>query len=423
MSLQWRELEKEVVRCIKCGACQTVCPVFKELEAESTVARGKVNLIKAVIRGDVEPNENFSERMSWCLACKACVENCPSGVKVDQLVIGARQKLVEDKGLPFLKRMIFRIGLRNRRLFDLGLGMGSVFQHLLFRPAASGQGMLPRLPMGLDKRRVLTPLAAKNFTNRSSEKNKALNEEKTVAFFTGCMINYVNPEIGDAVLKLLQNNGSTVVVPKNQHCCGTPAYVNGDLSTAKELAKATVDTFCDLKVDAIITACGSCGLALRNEYFEILSDEPGYQDKVNKIAKKTMDIAEYLAQKGLRGELKQVKKVVTYHESCHLGRGLKIKKQPRDLMKSVPGVDLKEIKDPGRCCGAAGSFSLSHYDLSMKINKYKTDDIVNTGAQVIVTGCAACMMHIKDGLNQSDNSQIKVMHTAELLAEAYKEES
>jgi glycolate oxidase iron-sulfur subunit len=420
INLQWQQLEKEVVRCIKCGACQTVCPIFKELESESTVARGKVNLIKAVINGDVEPGENFSERMSWCLACKACVENCPSGVKVDHLVINARQKLVEDNGLPLIKKLIFRFGLKNRRLFDLGLNMGSVFQKILFRTAPNGQGMLPRLPMGLDKRRIITPLASKNFTNRSPEKIMVPDAKQTVAFFTGCMINYVNTEIGDAVVKLLKNNGANIIVPKNQHCCGTPAYVNGDIETAKELAKAVVNTFAKLEVDYIITACGSCGLALRQENLEILKNEPRYLEKAEKVAAKTLDITEFLMQKGLQGNLKKVDKVVTYHESCHLGRGLKVRKQPRELMQSVPGVQLREMKDPGRCCGAAGSFSLSHYDLSMKINKHKTDDIVATGADALITGCGVCMMHIKDGLNQNNKGQIKVMHTAELLAQAYE---
>jgi len=155
---------------------------------------------------------------------------------------------------------------------------------------------------------------------------------------------------------------------------------------------------------------------------EIFHDDTEYLKKVKKIAAKTLDITEFLAQEGLLGELQKVDKVVTYHESCHLGRGLKVRKQPRDLMQSIPGIQIKELKDPGRCCGAAGSFSLSHYDLSMKINKHKTDDIVNSGAETLVTGCAACMMHIKDGLSQNNNGRINVMHTAELLAEAYSKD-
>lgn len=421
--MHWKELEKEAVRCIKCGACQTVCPIFKEMEAESTVARGKVNLIKAVIKGDVVAGESFRERMSWCLACKACVENCPSGTKVDQLVIGARQKLVEDNGLPLVKKLIFRFGLRNRRIFDWGLNTGSVFQKLLFRQVRNGQGMLPRLPMGLDKRRLISPLAKKPFRNIYGEKVESKDAKKTVAFFTGCMINYVNPEIGKAVLKLLKNNSCNVIIPKNQHCCGTPAYINGDIDTAKELAKATIDNFADLEVDAVITACGSCGLALRKEYLEILKKDKKYSKKAQKLSSKIFDITEYLEKLGLQGDLKEVNKRVTYHESCHLTRGMKVKKQPINLIKSIPGIMFKDMKDPGRCCGAAGSFSLSHYELAMKINKHKVNDIIATGADTLVTGCAACMMQIKDGLNQGHNNNIKVIHTAELLAQAYQEES
>ncbi|MFZ7102641.1 MAG: (Fe-S)-binding protein [Peptococcaceae bacterium] len=418
--MQWEQLEKEAIRCIKCGACQTVCPVFKELEAESTVARGKVNLIKAVIKGDVEAGSGFKERMSWCLACKACVENCPSGTQVDRLVIGARQKLVEDNGLPFLKKLIFRWGLRNRRLFDLSLNMGSIFQKIFFRTAPNGRGMLPRLPMGLDKRRLISPLAEQTFRNKQQAKIANQGAVKTVAFFTGCMINHVNPEIGEAVLKLLKHNGANVIIPKNQHCCGTPAYVNGDIETARELAKATVDHFSSLDVDAVITACGSCGLALRKEYPEILKGDSKYKAKAELLSSKTLDITEYLADSGLQGNLQKVNKIVTYHESCHLGRGLKVKEQPRGLIKSIPGIEFKEMTDPGRCCGAAGSFSLSHYELSMKINKHKVQDIADTGAEVLVTGCAACMMHIKDGLNRSGQDNIEVMHTAELIAAAYE---
>lgn len=420
--MQWEQLEKEAIRCIKCGACQTVCPIFKELEAESTVARGKINLIKAVIKGDVEPGETFKERMSWCLACKACVENCPSGVKVDHLVIEARQKLNDDNGLPLIKKAVFRLGLRNRKLFDLGLNMGSIFQNLLFRKVPHSKGMLPRLPMGLDKRRLLSPLAEKTFRNGNREFTATEGAEKTVAFFTGCMINHIYPQIGEGVLKLFKHNNANVLIPKNQHCCGTPAYVNGDIDTAKELARAVIDNFTNDQVDAVITACGSCGVALKKEYLEFFKDEPAYLEKAKALSEKTYDIAEYLSINGLMGNLHEIRQTVTYHESCHLGRGLKVKKQPRELLKAIPGLELREMKEPGRCCGAAGSFSLSHYDLSMRINSHKVKDIAQTNAHILVTGCAACMMHIKDGLHQNNKEGIKVMHTVEVLAQAYGDE-
>ncbi len=420
--MQWSELEREVIRCIKCGACQSVCPVFRELRAESTVARGKINLIRAVIRGDVDAaGAGFEERMSWCLMCKACQESCPSGVKLDQLILAARRKLAEDKGLPLLKKLIFRLGLRNRRLFDLGMSMGSVFQGLLLRPAPGGKGMLPRLPMGLDMRRLVSPVDARPFRSRAPERVAADKPRRTVAFFTGCMINYVYPRIGEAVVEVLRRNGIAVVIPAGQHCCGTPVYVNGDVPTAVELARATVDTFADLDVDAVITACGSCGAALRKEYAALLAGEPGYAAKAAKLAAKTKDFAEFLAEAGLTAEMRGLAATATYHDSCHLARSQGVRRQPRELIAGVPGLTFRELKAPARCCGAAGSFSLAHYGLSRKINDHKVDDIAASGADMVVTGCPMCVMHIRDGMNQRGVDG-EVLHTAELLARAYGEE-
>ncbi len=411
------ELEREVIRCIKCGACQSVCPVYKELKTESSVARGKVNLIKAVIKGDVELTDTFSERMSWCLLCKACVDACPSGVKVDSLVIGARNELVKKKGLPFMKKMIFELGLKNRRLFDVGLNMGSIFQGMLFKKVENGEGMVPRIPMGLDKRRVLKPLAKKTFRARYPEKVSTPNARANVAFFTGCMINHVYPEVGEAVVKVLKKNRINIIIPANQHCCGTPVHVNGDAETAKLLMKQTLDTFNNLEVDAIITACGSCGLSLKKGYLELLGDSPEYLEKARMLSEKAVDFSKYLMDIGMEADLVKLNETITYHESCHLTRGQGVKNEPRQLIQSIPGVQLKEMKNPGDCCGSAGSFSLSHYDLSMKINSRKAEAIAKTGADTIVTGCPACMMQINDGLVQS-GQKINVMHTAQLLAKA-----
>ncbi len=420
--MQWSELEREVIRCIRCGACQSVCPVFREMRAESTVARGKISLIRAVIRGEVDAaGPAFAERMSWCLMCRACQESCPSGVNLGELMLAARRKLAEDNGLPLLKRLIFRLGLRNRRLFELGMGLGAIFQGLLLRPAPGGGGMLPRLPMGLDRRRLVSPVVARPFRARVPARVDAAGARGTVALFTGCMINYVYPRIGEAVVAVLTRNGFNVVIPAGQHCCGTPVYVNGDVPTAVELARATVDAFADLDADAVITACGSCGAALRKEYGPLLANEPGYAEKVARLAAKTRDFAEFLAAAGLTSAMKGLAATVTYHDSCHLARSQGVRGQPRELIAAVPGLTFTELKAPARCCGAAGSFSLSHYGLSRKINDHKVDDIAAGGADIVATGCPMCLMHIRDGMNQRGVGG-EVLHTAELLARAYGEE-
>ena len=417
--MEWKDLEKEFIRCTKCGSCQSVCPLFLELRSEASVARGKVALMKAVYKGMVEPTPEFMEKMALCLNCKACVVNCPSKTPVVDLVLKTRQKLAEDKGLPLLKRIALRMALRNRKLFDMSLKAAPLFQGLALKATDKKEGVLPRLPMGLDMKRLLSPVAEKPLRSMYAEHVLVEKPRATVAFFTGCTINYIYPEIGAAIVEVLKKNNINVIIPAGQHCCGTPAYVNGDIATAKELARATVDTFSIPGIDAVINGCGSCGYAIRKDYLELLKDEPGYPEKVARLAAKTFDFSEYLVKTGLQGSLKPVQRTVTYHESCHLTRGQGIKTQPRALMAQIPGVVLKEMSKPGQCCGMAGSFSLTHYELSRKVNQRKIDDIASTGADTLVTGCPGCIMHIRDGIYQN-KLKVEVMHIAQLLHESYR---
>lgn len=421
MERSFESWEKEVIRCIRCGACQNVCPVFKELQAESTVARGRVKLIRGVINHDLELTEGFIDKMSLCLMCKACVVNCPSGVKVDKLVEAARKEIVEKTGLSPLKHLIFRLVLKNRWVFNTGMKAGSLFQGLVFRKGPLGQGMLPRMPLGIDKRRLLSPLAPKSFKLMYSTVVKVPAARMRVAFFTGCMINYIYTDTGRAVINVLRRNGVEVVIPALQNCCGTPVRINGDYKTAKEMARANIDVFLKEEVDAVVVACGTCGLSLKEEYAELLEDDPVYADKAKQLGGMVQDFTELVVSlEGFEEMMGHLPLKVTYHDPCHLVRGMKVKEQPRQIIRSIPGVDFIEMNKPDTCCGSGGSFSLYHYELSTKINNYKVEDINRTGAEVMVTGCSACRMHIEDGLNRQAEHPVKVMHTAQLLEMAYE---
>jgi len=421
MERSFESWEKEVIRCIRCGACQNVCPVFKELQAESTVARGRVKLIRGVINHELELTEGFISKMSLCLMCKACVVNCPSGVKVDKLVEAARKEIVEKTGLSPLKHLIFRLVLKNRWVFNTGMKAGSLFQGLVFRKGPLGQGMLPRMPLGIDKRRLLSPLAPKSFKSMYSTVVKVPAARMRVAFFTGCMINYIYTDTGRAVINVLSRNGVEVVIPALQNCCGTPVRINGDYKTAKEMARANIDVFLKEEVDAVVVACGTCGLSLKEEYAELLEDDPAYADKAKQLGGMVQDFTELVVSlEGFEEMMGHLPLKVTYHDPCHLVRGMKVKEQPRQIIRSIPGVDFIEMNKPDTCCGSGGSFSLYHYELSTKINNYKVEDINRTGAEVLVTGCSACRMHIEDGLNRQAEHPVKVMHTAQLLEMAYE---
>jgi len=238
-----------------------------------------------------------------------------------------------------------------------------------------------------------------------------------VALFTGCMVNHIYPEIGEAALKVLHQQGITVVIPPQQHCCGLAAHANGDQDTALELGRAVLDCLAEAKVDAVLTLCGSCGNTLRNELGEWFEGDPARSGKARALADKVQDFAQYLVAIGLRGPLAPLEGRFTYHESCHLTRGQGVKTQPRDLIRAIPGLDFQELAAPGRCCGSAGSFSLAHYDLTLKISARKTEDILSSGADTVVTGCPSCVMQLRDGLHQG-GAPTRVLHLAQLLAAA-----
>lgn len=410
-----RDWEGEAIRCIKCGACQVVCPVFLETQNESFLARGKVMLMRSHIKGEIGLTEGFAERMDTCLLCKRCVVNCPAGVKVDKLVEGARTELADKKGLPFIKRVIFRVGLKNAGLFDTAMRLGKVGQKLLFRRVE--QGMLPRLRMGLDEKRMLKPLAPLSLRASLPVTTPAKGEKQMrVAFFTGCAMNYMYTDAGKAVVDVLSQGGCEVVLPRGQHCCGTPVRAHGDRDTAAEMAKANIDALEKADADVIVTACASCGLALKEEWAELLHGDPVYGERAATLAAKVKDFSEVvLALPRVLEALGPVKTRVTWHDPCHLVRGQKIAAQPRSLMKRVPDLEFKEMVGADNCCGSGGTFSLSHYDLTMKINSRKVKNVVDTQAEYVVTECPGCTMQIQDGLNQA-GSPVQAIHLAELLA-------
>ncbi len=420
--MELQELSEQLVRCSRCGTCQSVCPVFRELQLESAVARGKVWLARGLAEGQLEITPGLKEKLSLCLLCGACVESCGSGVKVDKIVQAARRAVAKEKGLPLVKKLAFRLLLANRWVFDWALRSGSLFQGLLFRPGPRGEGMLPRLPLGLDRRRLLAPLAPRPLRLLYPEVVKVENPRLRVAFFTGCLTNYIYTDTGAAVIEVLRRNGVEVVLPRLQHCCGTPARVSGDYETAVPIAKANIDVLLREEVDYVVVACASCGAALKEEYALLLEKDATYREKARALGRKVRDFSELAVELGVDRQVERFGYLglkVTYHDPCHLGRAQKVRSQPRALIRALPGVIFEELSRPGECCGSAGSFSLEHYDLAARINDRKIADIRRTQAHCVVTSCPACRMHIADGLSRN-NYEARVLHVAQLVEMAYR---
>jgi len=412
------ETLKEIAdKCVRCGVCQSVCPVFAELQKETSVARGKVSLIRKVFSGGIGYSGKLPMHLLQCLGCGACSENCANGVKADELILAARALMVESKGLSFPKRFIFRKILNSVHLFPALLKTGSYVQGLLLKkiPKESGLRLRFSLPY-LDRERWIPSLANRFFLNRYANGVQVENEKGKIGLFAGCSINYFFPEIGESTIRLLTKHGYSVVLPKAQACCGLPAFGSGDLKTARSLARRSLEAFDASDVSHIIVPCASCFYFLKEGYLKLF---PG-DERVKAFAQKVVEPSGFFSNllkpshpsPPLPGENKKLR--LTYHDPCHLRRSMGIYQEPRRLLQSLPDVEFVEMKQPNRCCGMGGSFNFIYYGLSKKILKRKLDDIEGTKAGAVVTSCMGCMMQLKDGIH-GRKMGTQVVHLVEAL--------
>jgi glycolate oxidase iron-sulfur subunit len=431
-------LQSELDKCMRCGMCMSVCPVYATEKTEAAVARGKIGIAEAVISGDLalDDPETIAALFN-CLVCKTCMQSCPSGVQFDRIILGMRAAIVEKNGLPWVKAAIFG-ALKQPAVLDGAMKAGAALQGLVFRDHPRFRAISPRSPFallgkgaGLDGERLFPAPAAKPLRNRVPEVSRApqaapqlgVSQAKArVAFFTGCSLNYFYPETGMDLIDVLTENQVAVVVPKGQQCCGTPVLVHGDVATARTLARNNIDAMEGTNAKYIVTGCGSCGSAWQHQFQELLADDPVYGERAAYWGARTYDVSTLLTDViGYRVPKGRVEAVVTYHDSCHLKKSMNVSREPREILRAIPGVIFKEMAKPDACCGSGGSYGLTHFETSSKIASRKAADAAGTRASTIATGCPACMMQLLDSTHRFGSKQ-RVRHYISLLAEAYRSE-
>lgn len=423
-------LQAELDKCMRCGMCMSVCPVYATEKNEAAVARGKIGIGEAVISGDLALDDpEVIDALFNCLVCKSCMESCPSGVRFDRIMLGLRAAIVEQNGLPWLKAAIFDT-LQQPAVLDGAMKVGAALKGLVFRQDPRLHSVSPRSPFALLGKSagfgsdLLFPApAAKPLRARVPEVVRATPAKMRVAFFTGCSFNYFYPETGIDLIDVLTENRVEVVIPKHQQCCGTPVLVHGDVVTARTLARNNIDAMDQSGARYIVTGCGSCGSAWQHQFAELLRDDPAYTGRAAHWGAHTYDISTLLTDViGYRVPTGRVDAVVTYHDSCHLKKSMKVAREPRQILRAIPGVVFKEMSKPDACCGSGGSYGLTHFGTSSDIARRKAVDAASTGASAIATGCPACMMQLLDSTHRFGARQ-RVRHYISLLAEAYRGES
>lgn len=407
-----KDFEEQIRQCVKCGACQAHCPVFAEHKRESTVARGKVALAHALIEQEMPLDERFVADMSKCLLCGSCFDKCPNLVPTDEIVMAARREIAARKGMTLFGRAV-SVALKNPSMMKWGAKGASALSRVLFKKIPEGSGLRLRFPAPyVAPDRVIPPVAEKPFRDRHPAFIPGEANKPHVAFFTGCMINYMYPQIGEALLKILTFMGMNVIIPPDQGCCGLPALSAGDGKTVEELAARNLHAFARRDPDVVVTACASCNVGMGKHFASLGKKEEA-------LAARLSDILVFLVREGLPQQLaalpkKEVRPKVTYHDPCHL-RTQGITREPRILLRALPGAEFVEMEGADRCCGLGGTFSVYHYETSKQIGARKIPGVEKSGAEIVASACPGCMMQLQDTLRHAGLSQ-PVLHVLELIA-------
>jgi glycolate dehydrogenase iron-sulfur subunit len=220
-----------------------------------------------------------------------------------------------------------------------------------------------------------------------------------------------------ATARLLWRNGWDVVVPADQGCCGALNAHGGDHARAVTMARAAIDAFERADAEAVVVNTSGCGAHMK-AYGFLLASDPAYADRAARFAASVQDVAEFLAREPLRGPLREVAMTVTYHDPCHVVHGQKIRKQPRDLLRQVPGLRVVDLPESDWCCGSAGIYNLTQPEMATRLLERKVRHVLFTGADAVVTANPGCILQIGAGL-RAHGAAVKVLHIVEVLDRAY----
>ncbi len=408
---------REALYCIKCGACLNVCPVFASVAGQTYgyIYQGGIGAILTAFLHDVTQAEDVA---SLCLGCMACKAACPARIDIPRMVTQLKASLAEEKGLPFFKRIAYRRILRKPSTMDGLIKFGTYLQKPFIDNDLTIRG-IPVFLNAITKTISLPPLARVPLPARLKDYSSPKPTGKPkVALYSGCIGSYLYPEVGEHVVKILSESGTEPYYPTGQACCGAPAYFAGDFEAALSLAKINIAALEEMKPDYIVTVCPGCAGVLKREYLNLTTSDPRWNQRARGVANRIRDFSQLLLELNSSRRTKPTRNLkVTYHDPCHLKRGTGIFTEPRTLLQQE-GFELVEMADSDTCCGFGGHVVLSYPELSQSILKRKLDNIEATGVQIVVTNCLPCVLQIRGGLDKR-RSQIKVMHTAELLATGF----
>jgi iron-sulfur cluster protein len=400
---------KEALKCIRCGSCANICPAY-EMTGGHVFGHIYIGAIGLIFTALFHGEEAAKDILTLCLSCKACSHNCPAGIDLQRL-IGELRLLSGDKfGINPLKKVAYSNVLAKPKVFRTLMGMGSVAQ----RPFISKDRKHLKLPLP-EKHDFRSPPTVKKptFTDLIRGRSIANVDSKSRVFlYPGCAVEYFYPNMGMALIKLLEEAGLRVDAPPISVCCGLPAMFGGDRRSAAKTIRAYLNFMADPEdYEAYLVLCPTCGLAMLQEFAECVEDDPSLFKKAINISARTKSLASFLEEQGIKFNYRGNKKV-TYHTPCHLGRGMNYTAE--QFLSQFLGANFVPLADTDVCCGFAGSYSIDFPGISRGILGKKMEHIEESGADIVVTDCPGCVMQIEGGVLKS-HLPVEVMHLSDFL--------
>jgi len=413
---------RDALNCIRCGACANVCPVYQTVGGH-VFGHVYIGAIGIILTAFYHGLDNAAELVKACIGCRSCVAVCPSNIDLEDIILHLREMVGDEEGIGSGKALVFRKIMQNRKLFHTMIKAASKLQ----KPVTRGERTIRHLPLffsPLTQWRTLPALADKALRDCFPHQvQKVAKPRYRVALFGGCANDFLYPELGLDLIKVMNALNVEVFYPPEQNCCGIPATYSGEKETAVALAKQNIAALLADNPDYVLTTCPTCATALQHNFVEYLKDNPAWAQRAEQLAKITVDAASFVLNQLDGAELFAAgakREKITYHDSCHLKRGVGVWQQTRQLIERC-GYELVEMNHADRCCGFGGSYSLtSHPDIAKKILQDKVADIVASGASCVAMDCPGCIMQIRGGLEKAV-APVRAQHTIELLAAALKD--
>ena len=406
--------------CVHCGLCTAACPTYVETGNENESPRGRIYLMRAVTDGKLELNDRVRGHLELCLDCRACETACPSGVQYGKLIEPFRVAMDEAEGNTkqndwFHRWILFGLFPYTRKL-RLALLPARIAQRTGIMNLLQATRLTRLLPPQLQRMVDMLPPARRNEGSLPEFLPAIGRRRATVALFTGCIGDAMFRHVNWATARVLQQNGCDVHVPQSQVCCGAIHFHAGSSEPARVFADENMKAFPIERFDAVINNIAGCGSMLK-DYGHHWHDAA--QAERSAWAGKVRDVNEFLDQLGLVQPEGEIRAVGTYHDACHLLHAQKIHDAPRNLLKQIPGLELRDLPESELCCGAAGTYNLTQPEMSGRLSRRKMDNIESTGARVAITSNAGCALQIAREARER-GEHLAVLHPMEMLDWSYR---